>query len=275
MFRITFALGGLDDADLARRDIAVLLDALVRTNMTWLQAHPEAPKFGSVPITYEDEPQGPQLPGQECWQDVPTCLHRRRDGGRAAGNRDLVCWRVAELRLQGTPAKVGLVWEGRSFRCVVTLPDGTEQDLTNGRGMREVRTWQRISFVLDLFKGREDRKVSNQVLRYLLDALTQIDALYLQRHPEVPSIYDSDVLYCEEPPGQEDWQDVPTCLRMRCCDCDDFGPWRAAELQVRHGVPARAVVHGKTREDGAMLYHVRTELPDGRLEDPSMTLGMR
>ena len=274
MFRITFALGGLEDTDLMHQAVGVLLEALIRTDVAWLRAHPEV-RFGQVPIAYEDEPQGEQLPGQECWQDVPTCLTARRDGTRAAGNRDLACWRVAELRLQGITAKVGTVWRGRSFRCVVLMPDGSEIDPSRGRGFREIKPWQRVSFVLDLFKGPEDRTVSNEALRYLLDALTRIDSNYLAKHPETPSIYDADVLYCEEPPGQEDWQDVPTCLRMRCCDCDDLGPWRAAELQVRHGVNARACVDGKPREDGAMLYHVRTELPGGKIEDPSVTRGMR
>ena len=273
MFRVTFALGGLDDVQLAQQDVAVLLEALVRTNMAWLKAHPDV-RFGVAPVAYEEEPQGPQLPGQECWQDVPTCLTPRRDGTRAAGNRDLACWKVAELRLQGVAAKVGLVWSGRSFRCVVLMPDGSETDPSKGRGMREVQPWERISFVLDLFKGAEDRDVSNQALRYLLDALTRIDLLYLRKHPNTPSIYDAGVWYCEEPPGQEDWQDVPTCLRMGACDCDDLAPWRAAELQAR-GVRARAVVFGKPREDGAMLYHVQTELPGGRIEDPSVIKGMR
>jgi hypothetical protein len=273
LFRITFALGGLEDVDLAKRDVAILLDALVRTNMAWLSAHPEV-RFGQVPIAYEDEPQGAQLPGQECWQDMPTCMAARRDGGRAAGNRDLACWKVAELRLQGRPAKVGLIWSGRSFRC--TVIDGAQElDPSRGRGLREVQPWERISFVLDLFKGHEDRPVSNQVLRYLLDALTEINALYLEKHPNTPSIADGRVIYREEPPGQEDWQDVPTCLRMGVADCDDLGPWLAAELRVRRGVDARAIVKGKMREDGAMLYHVQTELPDGSIEDPSVRLGMR
>lgn len=278
MFRITFALGGLDDVDLARSEVAVLLDALVRTDMAWLQAHPDAPSvsttLASGKLAYQDEPQGPKPAGQEDWQDIPTILTQRRDGSRATGNRDLVCWAVAEQQLRGVPAKVGMVWNGRSYRCTLITPDG-EQDLTNGKGMREVRPWQRISFVLDLFKGREDRSTSNRVLRYLLDALTAVDVLYLQKHPNTPSVYDADVIYCEEPPGQEDWQDVPTCLRMKACDCDDFGPWRAAELRVRQGVQARAIVQGKMREDGAMLYHVQTELPGGRIEDPSVFHGMR
>src|SRR5512147_814184 len=71
-------------------------------------------------------------------------------------------------------------------------------------------------------------------------ALMYVDMKYLQAHPEVPGIYESGVRYEEEPPGQEDWQDIPTCLRMGTADCvpedslvlrEDYSFARIGELQ--------------------------------------------
>ena len=96
----------------------------------------------------------------------------------------------------------------------------------------------RITFVLDLFKGPEEQEVSHQALRTLLMALMYVDIAWLKANPQAPLLYESGVRYEEEPPGQEDWQDVPTCLRMKVGDCEDLACWRAAELRVRFGIDA-------------------------------------
>lgn len=77
----------------------------------------------------------------------------------------------------------------------------------------------RITFVLDLFKGPEEQEVSHQALRTLLMALMYVDIAWLQANPKAPLLYESGVRYEEEPPGQEDWQDIPTTLRMKVGDC--------------------------------------------------------
>jgi hypothetical protein len=77
----------------------------------------------------------------------------------------------------------------------------------------------RITMVLDLFKGPHEQPLSHATLQVMLDALMYADMLYLIRHPEAPRIYESGVRYEEEPVGQEDWQDVPTCLRLGIGDC--------------------------------------------------------
>lgn len=133
----------------------------------------------------------------------------------------------------------------------------------------------RITFVLDSFQGKHDREQSHRQLYILLQALTAVDEEYLRRHPEAPMLYQSGVRYMEEPPGQEDWQDIPTCLKMRAGDCEDLACWRVAELRVRHGIKAQPTFTYKVRENGGYLYHIQVQLPDGRKEDPSRVLGMR
>lgn len=78
---------------------------------------------------------------------------------------------------------------------------------------------KRITFVVDLFHGSRDEALSHASLRVLLNALFELAVLYLREHPEVPDLYDARVRYQEEPLGAEDWQDVPTSLRLGFGDC--------------------------------------------------------
>lgn len=133
----------------------------------------------------------------------------------------------------------------------------------------------RITYVIDLFKGEHDRELSHQTLQALLTALMHVDMLYLKAHPDVPLLYSSGVRYEEEPPGQEDWQDIPTCLKLKVGDCEDLACWRAAEYRVRYGIEAIPTFIWKVRPNGGHLYHILVKLPDGRIEDPSRALGMR
>jgi len=133
----------------------------------------------------------------------------------------------------------------------------------------------RITFVLNLFKGEEDRELSHATLRAMLLSLMHLDMLYLRAHPEVPPLFKSGVRYAEEPPGQEDWQDIPTTLKLGWGDCEDLACWRAAELRVRHNIQAEPTFIWKLRPNGGYLYHILVKYPDGRIEDPSRTLGMR
>lgn len=45
-------------------------------------------------------------------------------------------------------------------------------------------------------------------------------------------------------------------------------------MKVQGGMPAKPFAKFKKRDDGSFAYHALTLLPDGRLEDPSLTLGM-
>ena len=136
------------------------------------------------------------------------------------------------------------------------------------------RQW-RATLALDLFNGTQERELSRKTLDVMLECLFKINVLYLQAHPEAPWLYQSGVTYMEEPPGQEDWQDIPTTLKFGIADCEDLAAWRAAELNVRQGIAAKPVWRSFPRKDGSTLYHILVEYPDGRTEDPSRILGMK
>lgn len=309
MYRITYVLGDLSDPELARQQLLVMNGALVETNVLYLRAHPRTPSFASWCASkaslYDDNAQGTQPFGQEAWQDVPTILRRRRDGRTAAGNRDLAAWRAAELIVSGVRAGLQLDRRAGSngaieYRVLVVTSSGTE-DPSKGSGYRAYHTRQRITLVMDLFSGEHERQLSHATLNVLLNALTHIDVLYLRRHSETPRIYTSSVRYMEEPPGAEEWQDIPTCLQMGDMDCEDAACWRSAELQVfgdemhsvvearrskgsaeigsaaqaPRSIDAVPVFRYQKRKDGSYLYHILVEKPDGTVEDPSYVQGMR
>jgi len=135
----------------------------------------------------------------------------------------------------------------------------------------------KVQFVLAGFSWRERRRAARR-MRVLLDALTAINLDWLREYPNTPALYQSGVVYQREPPGREDWQDIPTTIERRNGDCEDLATWRAAELQAK-GVRARAIamprpmVVGPGRELGT-LWHIVVVHPNGSIEDPSRLLGM-
>ena len=123
-------------------------------------------------------------------------------------------------------------------------------------------------------------------LQLALDVLTHLDALTLANNPNIPPLYASGVRYARESRLIGEGREVPALdpvsgtveerfnhlsrvLEIGAGDCDDLACWRAAELQVRAGIPARAV---PVRSDTG--WHVVVRLPDGSIDDPSARLGM-
>lgn len=136
-----------------------------------------------------------------------------------------------------------------------------------------------VNFEMDGFAW-EDRKRAHRRMQILLDALTGLHLQHFAEHPQTPGLYKSGVVYEREPPGREDWQDIPTTLRRGSGDCEDLATYRAADL-MRRGIPARAIAKPRPMvirtEDGpalGTLWHILTRWPNGAIEDPSLKLGM-
>ncbi|SRR6266508_2497041 len=135
----------------------------------------------------------------------------------------------------------------------------------------------KVQFVMEGFSWAQRHEAAER-MRDLLDCLTKQNVRWLLRHPYAPPLYKSGVVYQREPPGQEDWQDIPTTLRRRNGDCEDLACWRAAELQVRKWPAiafgrARPMLVPGQREPGT-LWHIQVLHPTGVVEDPSRRLGM-
>lgn len=144
----------------------------------------------------------------------------------------------------------------------------------------------KLQFCIHLPDGGQERFAP---LIIALESLTQINQWHLQQIA-LPCLYDSGVVYQEEPPGREDWCDAPTVLSQGWGDCEDLAAYRCAELREM-GVDAECVIKYRfiTQEncrkagypkhlipsDGIYLVHVMVRHPDGTIECPSKILGMK
>ncbi len=113
------------------------------------------------------------------------------------------------------------------------------------------------------------------ILHVLLGALVAINRLILRTVPGLPPIYRAGVRYVRDDPGQEDWCDALEIIKQGHADCKSFAAWRVAELR-ENGIMARCeIAQPRLLPGGMLLYHIRVRWPDGRIEDPSLVLGMR
>lgn len=122
----------------------------------------------------------------------------------------------------------------------------------------------RVRIVATVREG--DRR--RESLQSLVNVVTGLNVQFLRNNPRFPKIYASGVRYRREPANtREEFCTAPVVLAQGWGDCDDLGPWRAAEL-IAQGVPARAVVLRAGRG-----WHVVVMSAMGS-EDPSARLGM-
>lgn len=130
--------------------------------------------------------------------------------------------------------------------------------------------------------GTEDRENKRFFpLILCLESLCRVNEWQLERFAKegktVAPLYESGVYYQAEPPGEEEWLDIPSLYLQGYGDCEDLACARVAELRY-HGVPAVPAIRHKqmTSAKGPLtLVHVLCLWPDGYVEDPSKILGMQ
>jgi hypothetical protein len=132
-----------------------------------------------------------------------------------------------------------------------------------------------ITLRLTLFRDDADRQRSERTLLYFLEALAWANQLLLRSERRagrpIPPLYKAGVRYQPED-GTEEWQDILDTITRGYGDCEDLAAWRVAELRML-GIRAKPYIRYK-RRGGRLVYHVLVLLPSGRLEDPSLRLGM-
>ena len=62
-----------------------------------------------------------------------------------------------------------------------------------------------------------------EILKAMLEALILANVLYLGHRPDTPPLYACGVPYVVEPPGRDNWQDIPRTLALREGDCFPSG----------------------------------------------------
>ena len=93
--------------------------------------------------------------------------------------------------------------------------------------------------------------------------------IYMVINPQ--KINAQDIVLYEIEKGEQ-FRDIPTIIEDKFGDCDCLACWRVAELQDI-GIAARPYIKWR-REGDRWIYHAVVWLPNGKIEDPSMALGM-
>jgi hypothetical protein len=150
---------------------------------------------------------------------------------------------------------------------------------------------QPIVFKVALFRGDFDQARSQYSLLWLMEALVRINQSHIRQFKALakqkkvpapyPLLYRAGIHY-EPEPGTEEWLDIPHMISATggtfpgpWADCEDLACWRTAELrEADKPVKAKPFAKWRKKDDGSYAYHALTLLPDGRLEDPSLVLGM-
>jgi len=136
--------------------------------------------------------------------------------------------------------------------------------------------------------ARRSKALQKLVLETYFEAMTRVNAVFHKANPSVPLLYQSGVVYKNDPKrcnrrGQcvsELWLDYPSMLRHGSEDCDGLSAALAGELRSRapnsvgpNVRPAASVRLKQTRKPG--LWHaVVVDLATGEVFDPSKKLGM-
>jgi hypothetical protein len=131
-----------------------------------------------------------------------------------------------------------------------------------------------IEFELDLFSVPSDRERSQKVLLILMDALANVNMTWLKTYPDTPALYNAPVKYHFDPDEPDPWQDISSTLKKGWGDCEDLACWRIAELRAK-GIEAHPYIRWRRNAEGKYTYHALVLWPDGRVEDPSVAMGMR
>lgn len=125
------------------------------------------------------------------------------------------------------------------------------------------------------YSGRQYKRFFPLVMS--LELLCKVNEWQLARFARegktVAPLYRSGVYYQAEPPGEEEWLDIPSLYKQGFGDCEDLACARVAELRCQGIAAVPAIRHKKFGQ--LTLVHVLVLWPDGTVEDPSKLLGMK
>lgn len=129
-----------------------------------------------------------------------------------------------------------------------------------------------IRFELCLFNAPSDTNRSIKSLLYLMESLVKHNLLWLVSH-QTPTIYSHPIIY--KPDAGEIWRDIPSIWKNGAGDCEDLACARVAEYRFA-GIAANPILKKSSMSVAGYkdIYHALVKLPDGRIEDPSLALGM-
>lgn len=129
-----------------------------------------------------------------------------------------------------------------------------------------------------------NKRLAALVAREFLRAVAKANEVYLKAHPRTPALYQSGIVYKQEPwAGKyEQFATIPQVLEQGWGDCDDLTAWRVAEIRQVLKKPADFICYWRPN---TMTWHLQVRYWDsiadrrahpqgGYVEDPSRLLGM-
>ena len=129
-----------------------------------------------------------------------------------------------------------------------------------------------IPFELSHEFSDDSTSVENSfALKALLDCLIVLNIGYLRKHPYVPALYASGVVY----ERTRNWLTIDAMYRRKRGDCKSLAAAVIAERVVHDGLICRPVFRDLVRADGYVDFHILVQTPNGTFEDPSKVCGMR
>lgn len=130
-----------------------------------------------------------------------------------------------------------------------------------------------IEFATQIFGHAWSRVASERVLDVLLDALVEIDCIWLRVAPTTPHLYQSGVRYHHDA-SKEKWLSIPEAMHEGVADCKSLSAWLVAYYRTS-GIDREARCVKRLHDLGdLLLYHIVVQRADGTIEDPSRQLGM-
>jgi hypothetical protein len=163
-------------------------------------------------------------------------------------------------------------------RLTITSPR-TASDVRIGRGVWQWLTAKGVRAELE-YDGSHVRVAmpfdGHKSLGIGLDALTAWNIAAMRERPVAP-IYSAGVVYAREPMCRlkgkeslcEEWLTAHEVIERGAGDCDDLGPWLAAQMRLQGDERAQAFA-----KPSAAGWHIVVRRGDGTIEDPSAKLGM-
>lgn len=154
---------------------------------------------------------------------------------------------------------------GASRAASVSPPSGA----VNGSGRKTRFTFNLPTF----FNPRSTQTIDDKALHILMEALTQINIIFLEYHPNIPKLYDSGVFYART----QIWDPIPALYARGYGDCKSLTAAMVSQRRKdgKEAYPVfRWVRANNPLKKGETNYHILVQNHRGLFEDPSKVLGM-
>lgn len=137
-----------------------------------------------------------------------------------------------------------------------------------------------VAFASPALVGMARSDTFARAVRVLGEAAIFVNREHLLLYPSTPPLYSAGVVYQNEPTNRPDkLLDIPAILSQGWGDCLHLSCWRVAELREREReLNASLAYNWKAAHingRAGRMFHCFVRRGNGKIEDPSVILGMK